>query len=105
MTGWRIGYAYAEPEIIEKIKSVHIYFSVCPPTPSIVAATIAMADPRGKIAMEGFKKNLWKVVPPFVIDSIGYRNYLRIIHLMERITLFQNTWDLICLPWILRNYL
>ena len=56
MTGWRIGYAYAEPEIIEKIKSVHIYFIVCPPTPSIVAATIAMADPRGKIAMEGFKK-------------------------------------------------
>ena len=56
MTGWRIGYAYAAPEIIDKIRNVHIYFSVCPPTPSIVAATIAMADSRGKIAMEGFKR-------------------------------------------------
>lgn len=55
MTGWRIGYAYAAPEIIDKIRSVHIYFSVCPPTPSIIAATAAMSDPRGKIAMEGFK--------------------------------------------------
>lgn len=56
MTGWRIGYAYATPEIISKMNSVHVYFSVCPPTPSIVAATIAMSDPRGKEAMEGFKK-------------------------------------------------
>lgn len=56
MTGWRIGYAYASPEIISKIQSIAIYFSVCPPTPSIVAATIAMSDPRGKVAMEEFKK-------------------------------------------------
>ena len=56
MTGWRIGYAYAAPEIIDKIRSVHIYFSVCPPTPSIIAATAALSDPRGKAAMEGFKK-------------------------------------------------
>lgn len=48
MTGWRIGYAYAVPEIAEKMGSVQIYFSVCPPTPSIVAATIALSDPRGK---------------------------------------------------------
>lgn len=56
MTGWRIGYAYAAPELIVAINSIHTYFSVCPPTPSIVAATIAMSDSRGKEAMEGFKK-------------------------------------------------
>lgn len=56
MTGWRIGYAYASPDIIRKMQSVHVYFSVCPPTPSIVAATIAMSDPRGQEAMDGFKK-------------------------------------------------
>jgi aminotransferase len=56
MTGWRLGYAYASNEIIEKMQSVHTYFSVCPPTPSIIAATIAMSDPRGKAAMEGFKQ-------------------------------------------------
>jgi len=54
MTGWRIGYAYAPQELAAKIASVHIYFSVCPPTPSIVAATIAMSDPRGKQAMQDF---------------------------------------------------
>jgi len=56
MTGWRIGYAYAAPELIAAINSVHTYFSVCPPTPSIIAATAAMSDPRGKVSMEGFKK-------------------------------------------------
>lgn len=54
MTGWRIGYAYANREVLAKIASVHIYFSVCPPTPSIIAATAAMTDPRGKQAMDEF---------------------------------------------------
>lgn len=56
MTGWRVGYAYAAEELIAKINSIHIYFSVAPPTPSIIAATAALSDPRGKEAMEGFKK-------------------------------------------------
>lgn len=56
MTGWRIGYAYAHPEIIEKIFAMQIYMSVAPPTPSMVAATIALTDPRGEEAMEGFRK-------------------------------------------------
>lgn len=54
MTGWRIGYAYAHPDLIAAINRVQIYFSVCPPTPSIIAATAAMADPRGKEATAGF---------------------------------------------------
>lgn len=56
MTGWRIGYAYAAEELIQKISSIHIYFSVAPPTPSIIAATAALSDPRGVSAMEGFKQ-------------------------------------------------
>lgn len=56
MTGWRVGYAYAAEELIAKINSIHTYFSVAPPTPSIIAATAALSDPRGKMAMNNFKK-------------------------------------------------
>lgn len=56
MTGWRVGYAYASEELIQKINSIHIYFSVAPPTPSIIAATAALSDLRGKTAMKGFKQ-------------------------------------------------
>lgn len=60
MTGWRIGYAYGSTELMKKIQYVHIYFSVCPPTPSIVAATAALSDPRGKNAMDGFIREFTK---------------------------------------------
>lgn len=56
MTGWRIGYAYAKKEIISKINDIHTYFSISPPTISIVAATIALSDQRGEKAMLEFKK-------------------------------------------------
>jgi aminotransferase len=55
MTGWRIGYVYANPEIIAKINDVHVYFSVGPVTPSIVAAIAALSDPRGEEAIKYFK--------------------------------------------------
>ncbi len=58
MTGWRVGYAYATPELIQKIHAVGIYTSVCPPTPSIVAATAALSDPRGKMYSEELKKKI-----------------------------------------------
>lgn len=54
MTGWRIGYALAQPEIIGKINDVHTYFSISPSTPSIVAGIAALSDVRGKKAQEGF---------------------------------------------------
>ena len=60
MTGWRIGYAYANPEIIKKLNDVHNYFSISPPTPSIVAAIAALSDPRGKQAKEDFIKEFTK---------------------------------------------
>lgn len=54
LTGWRIGYVHTHPELIEKIRAVQIAFSVCPPTISMVAASIALSDPRGKEATEQF---------------------------------------------------
>ena len=54
MTGWRIGYALAHPEIIRKINDVHTYFSISPSTPSIVAGISALSDVRGKKARESF---------------------------------------------------
>jgi len=56
MTGWRIGYVYANKEIVAKINDVHTYFCISPPTPSIVASTIALANPKGQEAMQYFKK-------------------------------------------------
>lgn len=56
MTGWRIGYVWADKETIAKIDDVHTYFSISPSTLSIVAATIALSDPRGELAMKDFQK-------------------------------------------------
>lgn len=56
MTGWRIGYIIANPEVITKISDVHIYFSVSPVTPSIVASIAALSDSRGEEAIDYFKK-------------------------------------------------
>jgi len=54
MTGWRIGYAFANPEIIKKLNDVHTYFSISPATPSIVGAIAALSDPKGKQSKENF---------------------------------------------------
>lgn len=56
MTGWRLGYAYADREIIKKIKDVCVYFCISPATPSIVGAIAALSDPRGKKATAEFKE-------------------------------------------------
>ncbi|QTR50759.1 pyridoxal phosphate-dependent aminotransferase [Candidatus Thiothrix anitrata] len=58
MTGWRIGYAYAPSELAERIFNIHTYFSICPPTPSMVAVTAAISDPRGKEAMAEMIKKI-----------------------------------------------
>jgi len=55
MTGWRIGYVYANSEIITNINNVHTYFSISPATPSIIASIAALSDPRGEEAINYFK--------------------------------------------------
>ena len=42
MTGWRIGYLYAEEEILSQVKKVHIPFSICAPVVSQYAAIAAL---------------------------------------------------------------
>ena len=56
MTGWRIGYVWADKELMEKIRVVHIHLSVNAVTPSIAAAITALKDTRGKKATAGFVK-------------------------------------------------
>ena len=55
MTGWRIGYVCANSEISAKINDIHVYFSISPSTPSIVASIAALSDPRGEEAISYFK--------------------------------------------------
>ena len=42
MTGWRIGYLYADEDIIAQVKKVHIPFSICAPVVSQYAALAAL---------------------------------------------------------------
>jgi len=60
MTGWRIGYVYADKEIVNKIGSVHVYSTISPATPSIAAAIAALSDKRGEKAMNKFKQEFIK---------------------------------------------
>jgi aminotransferase len=54
MTGWRLGYAWANKKIIEKLHDIHLHFSINAVTPSIVAGIAAMSDPRGEQAKQEF---------------------------------------------------
>lgn len=56
MTGWRIGYVFANTEIITKIGDVHTYFSISPSSPSIIASIAALSDRRGEEAIAYFKE-------------------------------------------------
>ncbi len=42
MTGWRIGYLYADEEVIAQIKKAHIPFAICSPVASQYAAIAAL---------------------------------------------------------------
>ncbi len=46
VTGWRIGYTIAEPEITNAIRKVHDYMTVCAPAPFQEAAAFALRLPR-----------------------------------------------------------
>jgi len=56
MTGWRIGFLYADREVIRKLRDVHFYYSISVPTPSLIGAIGALTDPRGAEATAGFVK-------------------------------------------------
>jgi len=50
MTGWRIGYLHADPELITQINKAHIAFSICTPVVSQYAALAALKGPQDCIS-------------------------------------------------------
>jgi aminotransferase len=61
MTGWRIGYVYANAEVLNKIAfSINTYLCISPATIAIHAAIAALSDPRGKQAMHEFYNEFLK---------------------------------------------
>jgi len=54
MTGWRIGYLHADPELITQINKAHIAFSICTPVVSQYAALAALKGPQDCIS--GFRQ-------------------------------------------------
>lgn len=45
ITGWRLGYVFAAPEITRGIKALHTYLTLCAPTPLQEAAVTALSFP------------------------------------------------------------
>jgi aminotransferase len=45
VTGWRLGYVWAAPEVTEGIRTVHDYLTICAPTPFQHAALTALDFP------------------------------------------------------------
>ncbi|MBP1734575.1 MAG: aromatic amino acid aminotransferase [Deltaproteobacteria bacterium] len=48
MTGWRVGFMYASPAIIDQVLKVHDAFAICAPTVSQYAALAALRATNGK---------------------------------------------------------
>ncbi len=48
MTGWRVGYLYAPPRIIDQVLKVHDAFAICAPTISQYAALAALKATNGR---------------------------------------------------------
>lgn len=48
MTGWRVGFMYAAPRIIQQVLKVHDAFAICAPTISQYAALAALRATNGK---------------------------------------------------------
>ena len=46
MTGWRLGYLVAPPEIVKTIAKISYYFIACPPTPTQVAVLAGLRGPQ-----------------------------------------------------------
>jgi len=46
MTGWRIGYLVAAPEIVKTLAKISYYFIACPPTPTQVAVLAGLRGPQ-----------------------------------------------------------
>jgi len=46
MTGWRLGYLVASPDVVKMIGKISYYFIACPPTPTQVAVLAGLRGPQ-----------------------------------------------------------
>jgi len=56
LTGWRVGYVYAAPALLNEMLKVHDCATICAPTPAQYAALAALAGPQAIFA--GFREAL-----------------------------------------------
>lgn len=56
MTGWRLGFACGNAEVIGAMMKVHQYGIMCAPSPAQAAAVSALKDPRTPAAVEEMRK-------------------------------------------------
>lgn len=56
MTGWRIGYACANPDLLGAMRKVHQYTIMSAPTTAQAAALLALTDPAANDAVEAMRQ-------------------------------------------------
>ncbi|MGQ9760232.1 MAG: pyridoxal phosphate-dependent aminotransferase [Candidatus Methanomethylicaceae archaeon] len=56
MTGWRLGYAVADPDTVAKMTKFQMYLAACPVSFVQYAAAMALKDPRSEAATESMRK-------------------------------------------------
>ncbi len=45
MTGWRLGYLTAQPEVVQTMSKIHYFMVACPPTPTQFAVLAGLEEP------------------------------------------------------------
>jgi len=73
VTGWRVGWAVAPPEITNAIRKVHDFLTVGAPAPLQEAGAAALGLPPSYYASlaEGYRKRRDRLVP--VLEDLGFR--------------------------------
>jgi len=73
VTGWRVGWAVAPPEITNAIRKVHDFLTVGAPAPLQEAGAVALSLPPSYYTSlaEGYRKRRDRLVP--VLEELGFR--------------------------------
>jgi len=73
VTGWRVGWAVAPPEVTNAIRKVHDFLTVGAPAPLQEAGAVALSLPPGYYAAlaEGYRQRRDRLIP--VLEELGFR--------------------------------
>jgi len=73
VTGWRVGWAVAPPEISNAIRKVHDFLTVGAPAPLQEAGAVALSLPANYYTSlaDGYRRRRDRLVP--VLESVGFR--------------------------------